>query len=119
MTLKYMPYFVDEETGSQSRIIFSTRITQPARGRVGARIRTPVCLSCTVWILGKRCCRWLKFPNGWESPGNGLQEKLAPLTPPRLLKASKPPESTVDLTLLTHSGAQSCLLAAQYSGPPG
>ena len=27
MTLKYMPYFVDEETGSQSRITFSSRIT--------------------------------------------------------------------------------------------
>ena len=52
MTFKYMPYFIDEETGSQSRITFSPRIMQPARGRVGVGIRTWVCLSlhCGFWV---------------------------------------------------------------------
>ena len=52
MILKYLPYFIDEETGSQSRISFSPRITQPARGGVGAGIRTQVCLSLHSLVSG-------------------------------------------------------------------
>lgn len=87
MTLKYMPYFVDEETGSQSRITFSSRSRVGPEAELELGLEPRSAFPCTVWILQ---ALWVvRFPNGWEElPENGLPGRSWPsLTPPRLLKA--------------------------------